>query len=159
MDLISPTYKNEDLGTKIKFKILGDVIAKKRPRFFARHVRGKIIQGVYSAQRKEESGFIDQLIPQLPDPWYPIKGPIYCHLFFGLRRPKSHYGTGRNAGQLKSSAPKYPAKLPDFDNLEKFAVDSMNKIVFDDDKQIVSCRTDKRYSERPRTEILIIELE
>ena len=60
---------------------------------------------------------------------------------------------------MKSSAPKYPAKLPDFDNLEKFAVDSMNKIVFDDDKQIVSCRTDKRYSERPRTEILIIELE
>jgi Holliday junction resolvase RusA-like endonuclease len=49
--------------------------------------------------------------------------------------------------------------LPDFDNLEKFAVDSINKIVFEDDKQIVSCRTDKRYSERPRTEILIKELD
>jgi Holliday junction resolvase RusA-like endonuclease len=144
---------------KLKFIVLGDPLAKKRHRHFARIVKGKIFQGTYSEQKGEESGFIDQIIPQLPKDHLPIKGAIYCHLFFGLRRPKSHYGTGRNSGKLKPSAPKYPAKLPDFDNLEKFAVDSINKIVFEDDKQIVSCRTDKRYSERPRTEILIKELD
>ena len=44
----------ENQVRKIKFKILGDVIAKKRPRFFSKHIRGKIIQGVYSEQRIEE---------------------------------------------------------------------------------------------------------
>ena len=60
MDLTAPTYDSEKLGRRIKFKVLGDPVAKKRPRFFARQAKGRIIQGVYSAQKGEESGFIDQ---------------------------------------------------------------------------------------------------
>jgi len=96
---------------------------------------------------------------QLPGDFQPIKSPVYLHLWFGLRRPQDHFGTGRNSGQLKGSAPQFPAAMPDFDNLEKFIVDCMNKIIFKDDRQIVSCRTDKRYSDRPRTEIMVQELD
>lgn len=99
--------------------------------------------------------FIKQNLP--PD-FEPIGGAVYLHLWFGICRPKNHFGTGRNSGKLKSSAPHYPIVMPDFDNFEKFICDCMNKIVFKDDKQIVSCRSDKRYSDQPRTEILIQEL-
>ena len=52
-------------------------------------------------------------------------------------RPKSHYGTGKNSGTLKPSAPAYHIITPDHDNLVKFYGDAMTGIVYHDDKQIV----------------------
>jgi len=46
-----------------------------------------------------------------------------------------------------------PTKKPDFDNLAKFVGDSLNGIFWQDDKQIVSARVMKFYSDRPRWEI------
>ena len=34
--------------------------------------------------------------------------PIGAEITFTLARPKGHYGTGRNAGVLKTSAPAFP---------------------------------------------------
>ena len=91
----------------------------------------------------------------MPQGFEPFIDPIYIQLWYGLPRPKSHYGTGRNSGKLKGSAPKYPGKKPDIDNYEKFVFDCLNGVVYRDDSQVVSCRHDKRYSENPRTEIEI----
>ena len=35
----------------------------------------------------------------------PITGPVRLEIVFLFPRPKSHFGTGRNASKLKSSAP------------------------------------------------------
>src|SRR4030095_5083797 len=40
-------------------------------------------------------------------------GPIQVRFCFWFQRPKSHYGTGRNAGGVKASAPSYRASSPD----------------------------------------------
>ena len=75
-----------------------------------------------------------------------------------MPRPKAHYGTGRNVGRLKESAPLHHVKTPDLDNLKKFVLDVLNEIVWRDDSQIVQLSGAKEYSENPRTEIIIEEI-
>jgi Holliday junction resolvase RusA-like endonuclease len=48
-----------------------------------------------------------------------------------------------------------PAIRPDLDNYDKFLVDVLHNIVFDDDKRVVSLNTNKYYSINPRTEVKI----
>ena len=138
----------------MKLIIPGQPIPKKRHRTFVKKLKnGKFFQGAYNEQKSEESKFISFLMTQVPQGFEPISDPIYIQLWYGLRRPKAHYGTGRNSGQLKASAPKYPGKKPDIDNYEKFVLDCLNGVVYLDDSLVVSCRHDKRYSKNPRTEI------
>ena len=138
----------------MKIIIPGSPIAKKRHRTFIKKKNdGKSFVGAYNSQRSEESKFISFLMTQMPNNFMPTEDPVYIQFWFGVPRPKSHYGTGKNAGIIKQSAPKYPAKKPDFDNYEKFIADCFNCVVYRDDSQIVSWRGDKRYTENPRTEI------
>ena len=48
-----------------------------------------------------------------------------------------------------------PTKKPDIDNVIKIIADSLNKLAYDDDKQIVECHCQKFYSENPRVELEI----
>jgi Holliday junction resolvase RusA-like endonuclease len=48
-----------------------------------------------------------------------------------------------------------PAIRPDLDNYDKFLIDVLHNIIFDDDKRVVSLKTDKYYSINPRTEVKI----
>lgn len=70
--------------------------------------------------------------------WKPGPDPASVSLEFFLPRPKSHYGTGRNAGTLKPSAPKYPTTRPDLDKLTRATNDALTQAgaIFDDSKII-----------------------
>lgn len=48
-----------------------------------------------------------------------------------------------------------PTKKPDVDNITKIVADSLNKIAYNDDSQIVTVVTDKLFSENPRVEVTI----
>lgn len=50
----------------------------------------------------------------------------------------------------------YATNKPDIDNLAKFYLDAANGILWPDDKQIVSLKILKSYSEKPRTVIQVI---
>ena len=52
-----------------------------------------------------------------------------------------------------------PAKKPDIDNVIKAVLDALNKVAYRDDNQVVELQIRKQYSERPRLEICIEELE
>ena len=130
--------------------IPGKPIAKKRPQF-AR--RGKYVQ-TYNSQQTEEGKFFLQAKMQWKGE--PLTGPVSIRMTFFVQRPKSHFGTGKNSGKLKPSAPEFPEKKPDLDNYEKFASDCLNGICWKDDSQIVDSMTRKRYTAtNPRTEIEI----
>lgn len=62
---------------------------------------------------------------------------------FELSRPKSHYGTGRNAGVVKRSAPVVPHQ--DVDNLLKGLLDALTGRAYVDDKQVVEVTARKSY--------------
>ena len=52
-----------------------------------------------------------------------------------------------------------PSKRPDIDNLGKLVFDSLNKIVYNDDSQIVDCRIRKYFDNQARLEITVASLE
>jgi len=77
---------------------------------------------------------------------------------FTLRRPPSHYGTGRNADKLKASSPAYPTghDTGDIDKLARLILDALQDAgTIPDDAQIVDLATRKRYpSKDPAYDVL-----
>lgn len=81
-----------------------------------------------------------------------IKDALRVNLSFFFKRPKSHFGTGKNADIMKDSAPKFHTIKPDKDNLEKavFDVLSASKTgigLWHDDAQVVIGETSKSYAD------------
>ena len=52
-------------------------------------------------------------------------GPVRVQLIAVFPRPKSHYGTGRNADLLKDSAPSFHCQKPDADKLARAVLDAL----------------------------------
>ena len=53
----------------------------------------------------------------------------------------------------------YPAKKPDIDNIQKAVLDGCNKVVWKDDALICKIEVEKAYSDKPRVEVHVRELE
>lgn len=71
------------------------------------------------------------------DPYF---GPVALDAVFFMPRPMSHFGTGRNAGQIKSSASPHPITLGrnDIDKMVRLVCDALAIAgVIKDDSQIV----------------------
>ncbi|MGW6911493.1 RusA family crossover junction endodeoxyribonuclease [Streptomyces sp. NPDC054940] len=78
--------------------------------------------------------------------WAALDGPVWVDVQFSLRRPKSHYGTGKNAGLLKASAPPYPTSKPDLDKLVRSTQDALKDAgVLADDSVVASLSALKVY--------------
>lgn len=76
-------------------------------------------------------------------------------LSFCFKRPKSHFGTGRNSDKLKPNAPKYMIKTPDLDKLERSILDAMTGIIYEDDSQVADLISKKRYSDEGKDGVII----
>ena len=87
----------------------------------------------------------------------PIGGPVRLEVAFVFARPRSHFGTGRNAGRLKASAPHYAAKVPDVDKLVRAVGDALSGIVLVDDSRIVELVASKHYGS-PAAHVTVSEL-
>lgn len=79
----------------------------------------------------------------------PTDQGVTLKLLFRFARPKSHYGTGRNAKVLKESAPIFHTKKPDVDKLVRAVKDSLSGVLYRDDAQVFSLGADKVYDETP----------
>lgn len=73
--------------------------------------------------RAEVSGTVAQAMHDTG--WTTLDGPIGIELTFTHVRPAAHYGTGRNAGVLKDSAPFWKSTGPDIDKLTRAILDSL----------------------------------
>lgn len=134
--------------------VLGNPKAQGRPR--ARNA-GKFVQ-LYDdpKSRKAKQSLLAIIQSKAPDKL--LDCPLQVDLGFYLPRPKGHYGTGRNSGRLKDSAPTLHTKKPDIDNLRKLVMDAMTDVFWRDDSLVCTGTTVKRYSDKPRTEIKIKRL-
>ena len=135
---------------KQRIIIPGDPISKRRPRF-SRH--GKYVV-TYSDQKKDYDR-ISAIVRTQYTGEITIM-PVIVFMVFKLKRPKSHYGTGKNSRALKISAPVQHVTKPDIDNCAKWIMDILTGIVWEDDAQAVKLIAEKRYSEIAET---IIEIE
>jgi crossover junction endodeoxyribonuclease RusA len=77
----------------------------------------------------------------------PFAGPLMVRVTFYLPRPQGHYGTGRNTGMVRASAPAYPDGKPDLDKLLRSTLDGLTEGgAWKDDAQVVTVRASKRYA-------------
>jgi len=76
----------------------------------------------------------------------PFSGAVVVVVLFSLPRPKGHYGTGKNAGKVRESAPRWPAWRPDLDKLSRAVLDGLTAGgAWVDDAQVISLRALKKY--------------
>ena len=93
----------------------------------------------------------------------PLVVPVSVWADFYLPRPAGHFGTGRNAGVLKASAPEWPAVKPDLDKLLRAVFDSLTTAgVWKDDSLAVVVSGAKHYADalrRPGVSLQIRDME
>lgn len=137
----------------MKIVIKGKPISKARPRFVR---RGKYV-AVFNPQKTEEGRWLWEALQQIDGVM--IEGPIAMQCEFVFDRPKSHFGTGRNSGKLKPSAPAFHVQIPDADNCLKFVKDCLNRQAYKDDCQVVHVVADKRWADpgEPARSVIYLE--
>ena len=80
-----------------------------------------------------------------------IDQAVEIEIIFMFARPKSHYGTGKNARKLKPSAPVFVTSkgIGDVDKLQRSTYDALSQssggTVLKDDSLVVKNRNMKRY--------------
>lgn len=76
-------------------------------------------------------------------------GPLAVRAVFSAPRAKGHFGTGRNAGVLKATAPAFPhdSKLADGTKLLRAVEDALNMLVWTDDRRIVDAWWSRRFGD------------
>ncbi|WP_137991217.1 RusA family crossover junction endodeoxyribonuclease [Streptomyces vilmorinianum] len=78
--------------------------------------------------------------------WARLDEAVSLDVTFYFDRPKGHFGTGRNAGQLKRSAPVWPTSPPDLSKLIRSTEDALTDAgVWRDDSYAAAIRASKRY--------------
>lgn len=89
------------------------------------------------------------------DDWELLDGPLIAAMTFTFLRPKGHFGTGRNAGMLRESAPPRPAVYPDLSKILRATEDALTGIVWKDDARVVGyARLGKFYAGTAATDVL-----
>jgi Holliday junction resolvase RusA-like endonuclease len=77
-----------------------------------------------------------------------FSGPVQVYFVFWFPRLRSHYGTGRNAGGVKLSAPMFKASAPDIDKLCRAVADALTiSGLILDDRLIARMHAEKRYGD------------
>jgi Holliday junction resolvase RusA-like endonuclease len=133
----------------ISLDLFGDPVAKARPKFCR---QGKFVR-TYDPQDKLKEGIQWQLRSLYKND--PLTIPLALDIIFFMPISKSLSGIKKR--QMANGIIAH-VKKPDLDNLNKFYMDCMNKIVFNDDSQIVEIRAKKIYSNKSGTLIRIIPL-
>jgi hypothetical protein len=79
--------------------------------------------------------------------WTLQKTALTAVCTFYMQRPQGHYGSGKNAGKLKATAPMFPVTKPDATKLWRSTEDALTGIIWGDDAQITNQYIFKQYAD------------
>ena len=79
-----------------------------------------------------------------------LEGEVQVSIIAYYTIPKSY---SKKKKELAFQGLIKPIKKPDLDNIAKVVLDSLNKIAYKDDNQVVRLLLDKDYSNEPRVEV------
>jgi Holliday junction resolvase RusA-like endonuclease len=128
----------------------GQPVGKGRPRFS--RVTGAVYTPEKTARYEERLAWAAQSV-MAGQPL--LTGALWVEVYAWMDIPKSKPKAFR-AAALTGNV--WPTTKPDPDNIAK-CLDALNRVVWVDDAQIVDLTVRKFYSDRPRIEIIIQELE
>lgn len=89
-------------------------------------------------------------------PETPRTDALTVFVWIYLARPKGHYGTGKNAQQLKPNAPKWPTTKPDADKVLRAVLDAGTGIWWKDDAQVVLPLASKLYADESPPQVIVM---
>ena len=135
----------------ITFEVLGEPVAKGRPKFSTRGGFAKAYTP--AATRHAEGNFQSQAVQYAPK--QPLDGPLA--LIVRVYRSKGMPKTKKGLEAAERGAIR-PITKPDGDNYLKLVCDSMNCIFWHDDAQVVDKSVSKYFSTRPRIEVELSEV-
>jgi len=87
-----------------------------------------------------------------------FSGPLAMGVVIVRKRPKGHFGTGRNSQILKPSAPEWPTTRPDELKSVRAVEDAMTGVIYADDSQIAHHAIHTVYGDVAKTIVLLREL-
>lgn len=142
---------------ELRFTVTGEPVGKGRARSVTRQskARGTFIahitpqktvdyEGAVAAAAREAMGFL----PLFTGPLM-LELRIYCGVAASWSKKRREQAL---AGEI------LPTKKPDADNVLKAVKDAMNAVVYSDDVQVTDVHMRKRFSDRPRVEVIITPL-
>ena len=136
---------------KATFTVMGDPTGKGRPRF------RKAGERMIAYTDKKTADYEDRVRSEYRKKYRGMKfaddAMLDMRIIAYYAIPKSAAKGVKNAMEAKYLR---PTKTPDADNLLKAVADSLNKIAYRDDAQIVDCQVRKYYSYQPRIEVTIL---
>jgi hypothetical protein len=105
----------------------------------------QIVQSVVFPNRNPNDDDDNDGDGDAPQPLFPEEYTLAMTIVFRTKRPMNHFiGSKPAAGRLKASAPSQTAPTRcDVDNLAKFVLDSLNGLLYHDDRQIASLHVTK----------------
>ena len=116
----------------------GTIRGKQRPRFNTKTGRAFTPGQTLNYENWIKQCYIEQSNKLL-------NGPIRARIEIYYSVPKSYFKTKRKIEAIKDGID-YPMKKPDADNVAKIVLDSLNKIAYEDDKQVVELTVIKRWT-------------
>ena len=142
----------------VEFTVYGTPKTAGSKRSFPNPKTGKMIvtddnKDTKSWQHAVASAAMDERLGDL------LRGPLAVEFTFYRARGTGHFGSGRNAGVVKPSAPRYPITRPDALKLTRAVEDALTGVLWKDDSQIVDERIRKEYGEPERVEVRLWLLE
>ena len=130
----------------ILLELFGNPVPCGRPRF---RRTGTFVQ-IYDPQEKLKEGYKWQIKSQFRET--PIAVPVILDMQFFMPIPKSTSKAKRR--QMLTGEIAHMVR-PDLDNLQKFILDCLNDLVFEDDSQVIQISARKCYSDNPGTVLRI----
>lgn len=135
---------------KVKFTILGDPEGKGRPRF-------RRVGSYTQTYTPDKTVAYENLVKleyrrQCRDFQFDETRQLDVRIIAYYSIPKS---ASKKKQQLMIAHQLRPMKKPDMDNVVKVILDSLNKVAYKDDVQVVDCQLRKFYSETPRVVVTI----
>ena len=136
---------------QVLFAVEGTPVGKGRPKF-AR--RGNFVSAYTPTKTRDYEALIAQAAKDAMSTAEPLKTPVAAYIYITVPIPQS-YSKKRTEACLKGI--ERPTKKPDLDNILKAFLDAMNGIVYDDDTQVVSLHSTKRYGTVGMVEVMVKE--
>lgn len=140
---------------KLTFTIPGEPTAQGRPRF---STHGGFVKAYDPEKSRNYKAYVKLLASEamqnigLTLTELPLGVEIITDVGIPASKSKKFKEQALNGLQL-------PIKKPDVDNVAKIILDSISGIVYKDDKQIVKLTVSKKYSDIPKVEVKIYNVE
>ncbi|NYB73871.1 RusA family crossover junction endodeoxyribonuclease [Sedimentibacter hydroxybenzoicus DSM 7310] len=131
----------------MKFTIPGEPKGKGRPKFSS---KGKFVKAYTPETTVNYENWVKICFQEARQQM--LTGQLHAELKCFYSIPKSFT---KKKKKDASNCILRPTKKPDIDNICKIIFDSLNGLAYADDKDIVSCKVDKYYSDNPRVEVEI----